>query len=1126
MSNIGIYGEYGDPRKQAREANRRAIMSGDADPHGLSPAQIARMEQRMETFLPKLAGRHGQVHDVLGDILPEGATLSPGAGAGYRDAVRRTANMPAGSFGGGISGGTFETPQRPYQPEFESPDRQQYPVHRILANRYWRLFYKLDHVIGNGIDMYGELPWGNVEFTGDGVDGEIKDVMDYSWDECQMRSILPYATREFFVVGEAAPHLFWDDTKGCWTFCALHNPDQLEVIDAPFIKMDPVVEFIPDQRLQQVLNSNHAMLRQVRESMPQELLVRLMARQNIPLSPVNFTFLPRKLHPYDTRGTSIISRMWRILMYEDAIYNASIATARRHAGPLKVAKLGNPQNGWIPGPEHERKLLELLANAELDVNCFVPETPVVLGDGTECAISDLKPGDIVLDRNGQPSEVAAVKREQTRALVRVHIAGDETVDCTPNHAWPVWGGPRTCSCGCGTLIHAGNFAPHHGTGYRGEYIVPESAPTSLRRTKLRFLPDFDPHQRLEARELRAGDWLKIPRSFKECRPQNVTLKQAWLLGLYAADGNAIDVYKRADGTVRRGFELSLNIAQTDLADRVDSTVGYATERFTGDRNNLQVRARRNESSELANWLSSMCPGGATTKALHVSVLQWPLDLKRAFIEGYTAGDGCVVGNKYIELGSASRQLARQIKLIVAHLGALAAFSTRRQGPRSFGAGNPFYRLHIHGTLAAELGGFEPKRHHRAMSWADDDYVYVRVTKVEHLQCHPREVINIAVCGDHSYMVNGVGTFNSWLVYHYAINFELVGTTERVMSIDKHNEIIERVKLIALGISKAFLHGEVTYASAASGLTVFLQRLKALRQYFEAKWLLPKFFLQMAKINKWVKPTQAELDHRVRIRRSNRELIEDARFVVPRLEWDRTLDPSVDGEMISAMQSLQDLGVQFSKNTLYSLVGRDFEDEAKQRVRDYETEKRIFKDHPELMAPAGGEGMPGGAGGPMLPGMEPGAFGEELAPGDEGAPPEEAPGTTEAADDGGEPTRLGPFEDRDKIGVWTKSDIRDVLNLMEGEEPDDEPWLGAYRDSEVQFAMRSQDPNEIWEALEEYLTGEEFPPRQVRQLDDILKKMNVIQRSASGTRRSDRVREAQLLDMIDGYGGHDLLAGAG
>lgn len=628
-----------------------------------------------------------------------------------------------------------------------SPDRQQYPVHRILANRYWRLFYKLDPVIGNAVDLYAELPWGHFELTGEGVDGSIKDSLEFMVQETQLRAMLPYMVREYLITGEACPHLFFDDDKGVWTYIAMHNPDQLEVIDAPFIKMDPVVEFVPDGRLQQVLMSNNALLRRVRDSMPRELLVRLMARENIPLSPINFTFIPRKLHPYDTRGTSIISRMWRVLMYEDAIFNASIATARRHAGPLKVAKLGTPQNGWIPGPEHERRLLELLAQAELDVN-------------------------------------------------------------------------------------------------------------------------------------------------------------------------------------------------------------------------------------------------------------------------------------------------------------------------------------------------------------------------------------------------------AWLVYHYGIQFELVGTTERIMSIDKHWEFIERVKLIALGISKSFLHGEVTYASAATGLTVFLQRLKALRQMFEAKWLIPKYFKTVAKINKWVKPTEAELAHRVRVRRASHEVDEDLRWIVPRIEWDRSLDPSVDSEMINAMSSISQAfpQVKFSPSTLMATVNRDFEEEQKQYVKDMELQQQVFKGHEELLAPpgsaTGGGGLAGGGGG-MMPGIPPEQFGEDLGggPGDleETAPPPEAASVQGGDDDARgrpKPAKSDLWDAHGRYGAWTRQEVEDLISsLFDGQEPEDRPWIDAWHDPEIRYAVKGGDADEIWNALEQWLVGEDYPSRVITDLVDVLSHANVVKKRLARSGTPKDLTEEQLLDSAGDSTNVDLLSGA-
>lgn len=604
---------------------------------------------------------------------------------------------------------------------YNSPERQSFPIHKALANRYWRMFYKLDPTIGTCIDLYSELPWGNFELSGEGVDGEVKDSFEYMCNHVELRSFLPFMLREFLVTGEAIPHAFFDDDKGIWAHLSLHNPDHIEVVDAPFLNMDPYLEFVPDSKLRDVLTQDNPIVNRLRESMPPDLLASLLARENIGLNPINCAFIPRKQHFYDTRGTSIISRLWRILSYEDAIFSASIQTARRMAAPLKVAKIGDPATHWIPGPEHEQRLLQLIAQAELD------------------------------------------------------------------------------------------------------------------------------------------------------------------------------------------------------------------------------------------------PG-------------------------------------------------------------------------------------------------------------------------------------------------------AWLTFHYAISFELVGVQERVLKIDSQSEVIERQKLIALGISQAFLTGEITYASASAGLTVFLRRLKALRDMFESKWLYPKFFRQVSEMNSWVKPTPAELSHKVRVRRSHKELLEDKRYIVPKIEWDRSLDPSVDMEMINAMEALNRLGITFSKTTLTSTVNRDFETETKQRVKDLELEQKVLKDHPELfqMAP-GGPGGGGGGGGlgmgggppPVLPGLPEGTFdgfggpggGEgELPPGGEpggggvgevppGAPPEPAGASLQAADDGGDNAKPNGHKSLDKGALQA---AKDLIDVVDGAVPEHELWERALRQPDLQAAFDGGNSHEIWGLVQDWLIDEDYPSGFILDLETALR----------------------------------------
>jgi hypothetical protein len=780
MANIEVYGKYGDPRTQAARANMLATAHAAAQQRGAaaanpladsavpwhpgrpmqagwygadwmggrSPMEQRRMQDRFESFVPRMAtaGGPGRAQDFFSDLLPAGAQLAPNAGAGYRQAMqnhydmRRTGGSISLPGGGQLAGGNvFQQTQRPYQPEFESPDRQNYPIHRNLANIYWRLFYKLDAIIGNGVDMYSELPFGDVEFTGEGVDGEVKDTFERAWEVCNIRALLPYFVREYLVTGEACPQCFYDKSQGIWTYVGMHNPDQLEVIHTPFIKMDPIVRFKPDNRLQQVLASGSDMVRHVRESMPPELLSALMSGQPIELHPLNFTFLPRKMHPYDVRGTSILSRMWRALMYEDAIFNASIATARRHAGPIKVAKLGDRATGWIPDPSHEQRLLELLAQAELD--------------------------------------------------------------------------------------------PH-----------------------------------------------------------------------------------------------------------------------------------------------------------------------------------------------------------------------------------------------------------------------------------------------------------AWIVYHYGIEFDLVGTTDRVMTIDKHWDLIERIKLIALGISKAFLHGEVTYASAASGLTVFLQRLKALREYFEAAWIVPKFFKPLAVMNAWVKPTDAELAHGVRTRRSKQDLLEDNRWIIPTLEWARQLDPSVEQAQIQAVQALTQMGVVFSKQYLASLSGRDWEEELTQRAREAEIEQKLIQKNPALqmalMQPAGGEG--GGGGGGMMPGLAPesmgfpgGEPGAPGAPGEGGGAPPGPPeagvhaGPGESGGPGGRQWKKPAIWQNGRCGNWEEGTVADLLGLFEGEAPEEEAWdrMVTERPGIAEFA-RHGDGEGFWDAVEEWLEIEGYPAEDIMTLEDILKLERVLGGTPKGKKAFNLDKELDSLDKED------------
>jgi len=250
--------------------------------------------------------------------------------------------------------------------------------------------------------------------------------------------------------------------------------------------------------------------------------------------------------------------------------------------------------------------------------------------------------------------------------------------------------------------------------------------------------------------------------------------------------------------------------------------------------------------------------------------------------------------------------------------------------------------------------------------------------------------------------------NAWLIYHYGINFEQWGTTDKAITINKEHDVIERVKLLALGLSKSFMTGEVTYASAKSGLQVFLRRLLSLRQLLENIWIYPKFFRPISEINEWTTPTTSEINHKYRIKRTAQEIQEQNMVMVPSLKWKNKLDPTVDTDVLAAYQILEKFGIRLSKSTVASSVGVDWKDELDKSLKEFKSEEekkmgtlgptelakyeQLHGQAAQPQAPPGAPGTPGGGakppaatgkppGGMAAPGGMPGG-----APGDASNPP--------------------------------------------------------------------------------------------------------------------------------------------
>lgn len=314
--------------------------------------------------------RYAMGHAPLEGEIKKGRGKTAGRTAG-----KKTAD--SGSWGtvGPVDSGAsigVSVPQ-PYVPEFASPDRLFYPSDPRQAMKYWRYFYALDPLCGNVMDMYSEMLTSGASLSGDGIDShEIRDACEDALVATKALSQMRWMALGFLVDGEVVPHLIWSDEKGHWDYLGFQDPLHLIVTDIPFANQEPLLELDVPKNVKSILTNPDPKYQKLRDSVPDEFIEMLNRNESIVLNTEEgVSFLPRRATAYDTRGLSMFSRLWRTLILEDAIMNATMQTARRAAFPVKVVKMGNPATGWIPGPEHEERLRKLLVIAETDPQAWL-----------------------------------------------------------------------------------------------------------------------------------------------------------------------------------------------------------------------------------------------------------------------------------------------------------------------------------------------------------------------------------------------------------------------------------------------------------------------------------------------------------------------------------------------------------------------------------------------------------------------------------------------------------------------------------------------------------------------------------------------------------------------------------
>ena len=459
--------------------------------------------------------------------------------------------------------------------------------------------------------MHAEVPLSRFTLTGiddPDIQMEYEEVVE-SFDLYQR---LLEMTREYWLLGEVFPFAHWNDGWLAFDQLAILNPDYIVVNSSPLIHGNLMqFEMEPDDATISIVKSNEPTDVQLRDLLDPVVVQAVESGTNIPLDGFNIAHIAKKASPYDLRGTSIVLRCLKDLLY-----------------------------------------------------CFVAGTKVVMSDGAWKSIEDIKVGEEVYTHKNRVRKVTETMNHVEDEVIRIKVNGlHEPIECTPDHEFLVWTAREVCEDGCGhRLTWKARKKDKHFVG-----SGPHRTDTSCVKSELTF-------EWRRADQLQQDDALCVAIEQTECIDNPVYKEEdfeveitpgvARLLGYFAAEGH---FKKNKQGKSGLSFTLNINEVSTlakDICTICEQEFNIIPKVYPYLPNNsCNVFF---SDKQIADMFYYYCNEYSHSKKLSSEIMQWPLRLQEQLLIGYMKGDGST--NHSISFSSTSRILAEQMCTILRNLG--------------------------------------------------------------------------------------------------------------------------------------------------------------------------------------------------------------------------------------------------------------------------------------------------------------------------------------------------------------------------------------------------------------------------------------------------------------------------
>ena len=256
-----------------------------------------------------------------------GESASPGVGVGGA--------AGAGSFRG--SGGSLRQVPEIYSPLWLNSNLN-LPRDRATINAWSRAFFALNPVVHNAISLHSTYPISklSIKCKNEKIQAFFEDMIE----EIDLMNICVQIAQEYWLLGESFVYAELDERSAKWSRLIIQNPDYI-VVKHSVVAGEPIISLRPDENLKRIVNSNRSSDIQQRQRLSQGIIEHVKRGENIPLSNFYASHLARRISPYETRGTGLVTTCFRNLMLFDKLRESKFAQADNLINPLTLIKVGS-----------------------------------------------------------------------------------------------------------------------------------------------------------------------------------------------------------------------------------------------------------------------------------------------------------------------------------------------------------------------------------------------------------------------------------------------------------------------------------------------------------------------------------------------------------------------------------------------------------------------------------------------------------------------------------------------------------------------------------------------------------------------------------------------------------------